>query len=218
MNFAVKGLISLGALAALLLPALPVFSKMTAVTKFTNTATGKTTIFFPTAPNSEITVNSVGAPVAKNFTTDACGMIKIKSSATSQVQSFSGAGVSSSGAAGDDPPVCSGGKLSYELPVGMTVIATGAYGPDYYARVDSTSVGGVTISVTYQKAFKIKGGECGLGKVTVSETRPMTAFGLSVPIGGQQDFTLANLPATTAPDVCRAPFSGAPKILYTPAQ
>ena len=217
MNFAVKGLISLGALAALLVPALPVFSKMTVVTKFTNTATGKTYIYFPMAANSEITANAVGASTSKTFTADSCGIIKIKSSASSQVQSFSGSGLSSAGSAGDDPPTCKSGVISYDLPVGMSVIVTGTYGPDYYARV-STTAGSFPVNVTYQKSFTIKGGECGLGKVAVTDNRPMTAFGLSVPIGDQQDFTLANLPATTAPDVCRAPFSGATKILYTPAQ
>lgn len=206
--FAALGVVSL------VLPALPALASFSAPYKYTNA--GKTYVYFPGLTAGQIINVRYNAPaVPKVLTLDACGWVLLKNPATTPIVDFNAGGATRDDSQSGADPVCTNGVSSSALPVGSVIEQPSAVNqpsPGYWIR-GGTSAGGITASVIYEKGAKVTANDCGFGRLGVTATRTLEDFYVVNGAGG----SLAGLPATTKPQICKAAFTGGPKVQYVPA-
>lgn len=214
-----SALIAIASLIPLALPAVANFSA-----PYKHTANGKTAVYFPgLTAGQKYTVMYLTASTPKVLTLNACGWAFLKNSATAEIADFTGPaskGDAISGAA----PTCNNGVSSPDSPVGAVIelpAAANTLSAGYWVR-GGTAAGGITLNVIYGKYAKVTANDCGFAKITETATRSLAEFEFSQAynLGGglnSGSFNLTNLPATNSPQICKAPFTGAPKVQYIPA-
>lgn len=197
----------LSALGLLLISALPAAANFSAPYKFVNA--GKTYVYLPNQSPGAVVDFKVNNTETKNvaFDTIQCGwkFFKRQETASKTLVSFtSTSGINSATATSGTAPDCNNG--GWDIPVN-TVIQTA---DGWWARGD-IGYQVRTMNLVYQKSAKVTANECGFGRIGTTATRSLEAFSIA-----GTSYTLANLPETTKPQICKSPVTGAPKVLYQP--
>lgn len=184
-----------------------------AVHKWTDAATSKTYVYVPgqTAAAPVTGFTSEKAPVAKVLTLNNCGWGSFTKSATSPPVMITGANWAgkTTGAA----PTCVKDAAPATTYTTSNPAATGTViddGAKIWVR-GGTAAGSATINITSAGNITTKANACGFVRVTVGTSRPMTTFKI-----GATNYTLAAVPAVTAPMICRK--VGTTSATYVPAQ
>lgn len=231
-----KVIAALISIAAIAFPQVAI-AQYNAPHKYTDTATGKTKIYFPGVANTKLAYIS---SASRNSTVyyDRCGWahISLGSSVPVSVSSTQLSILPLVSTTALYSPVC-----TPEMPAGswftrepdvngvwnvvsVSVASSGLsptgysyYNPNLsqlYIKLGVSSVaaaGFAPINIIYNRSFSANINPCGFGTITVSSTRPMTTFKI-----GTTDYTLATLPEVTKPQICRT-VAGS-KIKYVPLQ
>lgn len=188
----------------------PALANFTVPHKWTDSANSKTYVYIPgQVVGSSIQINSPQPPVSRILTPDDCGWGSIKKSASSSITLISGVNWAQ--------------RVTTSTPLKCTLTPNGSYSNGRPTNPQGTVVddgvriwmrGGtnptMTVNVTFAKTITAPVNACGFIRVTVSDSRPMTAFQV-----GMTNYTLAALPAKTAPMICRK--VGASSATYVPA-
>jgi len=158
---------------------------------------GRTYVYIPgQTAGSSIQINSPQPPVSRTLTPDDCGWGSIKKSPSSLITSISG--VNWAGRATVSTPLtCILGSDGHSNGRPMdpqgTVVDDGVR---IWMRGGTNPT--MLVNVTFARTITSKVNACGFARVTVSDSRPMTAFQI-----GTTNYTLAAISTVTAPMICR---------------
>lgn len=169
--------------------------------KWTDAASNKTYVYVPLQPPGAPVANlsSPKAAAQRNLSLNNCGWGSFTKSATSPPSLITGANWA--GRTTGTAPTCTRSAdgttftTNNAAPVG-TVLDDGA---KIWVRGGNNASGtGGNIGVVTSGLITTKANACGFLRVTVSDSRPMTAFQI-----GATNYTLAAIPNVSAPMICR---------------
>lgn len=200
----------LAAIGLVLISALPAVAQFSAPYKWS--AAGKTYVYVPNIPANQpisLNVNSTETIALEFGNGCGWGFLKKKPTTAKTLVSFvglnGGSGLNSANAvsSGFNWDCAAGG---HDAPFNTVIETADGYWmrTDYGYQVRN-------MSVTYSKAAKVNANDCGFGRIATSATRTLESFSIA-----GTNYTLAALPAASAPQICKAPYTGAPKVLYQP--
>lgn len=199
----------LAAIGLVLLAAVPAAANFSAPYKFS--AAGKTYVYLPNQTAGAVVPFTTLSTEPTNIEFDyGCGwkFLKRQVTTTKQLVAFrtlDGKVNSSTATANNDfKPDCANGGWNFTI------------GTVYQTAEGWWVMGGLgyenkSAEVTYSKSAKVTANACGFARLATSATRTLEAFSVA-----GTNHTLAALPVVSAPQICKAPFTGAPKVLYQP--
>lgn len=189
-----------------------VLANFTVPHKWTDSVAGKTYVYLPgqTAAAAVTGFSSPKAAVQRTLTLNNCGWGSFTKSATSPPTLITGADWA--GKTSGTAPTCVKDAAPATTYTTSNPAATGTIiddGTKIWVK-GGTAAGAATIGVVTSGLITTKANACGFVRVTVSDSRPMTAFQV-----GMTNYILDAIPTVTAPMICRK--VGTSSATYVPA-